>query len=234
MLTFLRKIRRSLVESRSARKYLIYAVGEIALVVVGILIALQINNWNEAQKDRVLEKVILQDLYEDLHQDSLFLSQLLFRYRQQITNYKLLDSSFQMPEIIQIPLKDSIILYNRLFNRPPSFRTFNGTYTSILMDGRSNLLKNKTLLEKIQYIYEFRIPAINSIYGDLKEKERIVISNRLHEIEEIIRKKGLEDADILVEMRYLYASIQAYCYNMMLLQEKIKEVLGLIRGELVE
>jgi len=57
MLTFLRKIRKSMIDSLPSRqaggavnKYLIYAIGEIALVVIGILIALQINNWNEKQK----------------------------------------------------------------------------------------------------------------------------------------------------------------------------------------
>ena len=62
MLTFLRKIKRSLVESGSARKYLLYAIGEITLVVIGILIALQINNWNEWRKDRKKEKEILTEL----------------------------------------------------------------------------------------------------------------------------------------------------------------------------
>ncbi len=52
MLTFLRKLRRSLIASGSARKYLLYAVGEVALVVIGILIALQINNWNEDRKSK--------------------------------------------------------------------------------------------------------------------------------------------------------------------------------------
>tara|TARA_Y100000385_G_C13099534_1_gene643585 strand:- start:2936 stop:3121 length:186 start_codon:yes stop_codon:yes gene_type:complete len=52
MLTLLRKIRKSLIDSGSSRKYLLYAIGEIALVVIGILIALQINNWNESRKDR--------------------------------------------------------------------------------------------------------------------------------------------------------------------------------------
>ena len=51
MLTFLRKIRRSLAESGSAGRYLIYALGEIALVVIGVLIALQINNWKEHWKE---------------------------------------------------------------------------------------------------------------------------------------------------------------------------------------
>ena len=52
MLTFFRKIRKAPLESGAASKYLLYAIGEIALVVIGILIALQINNWNEWRKDR--------------------------------------------------------------------------------------------------------------------------------------------------------------------------------------
>ncbi|MBK7873993.1 MAG: hypothetical protein IPJ74_26755 [Saprospiraceae bacterium] len=52
MLRFFRNIRRRLLDSGSLRKYLVYAVGEIILVVIGILIALQINNWNEGRKDR--------------------------------------------------------------------------------------------------------------------------------------------------------------------------------------
>jgi hypothetical protein len=46
-------------ESGNARRYTIYALGEIALVVIGILIALQINNWNTDNKDRLEERKIL-------------------------------------------------------------------------------------------------------------------------------------------------------------------------------
>jgi hypothetical protein len=66
MLTFFRKIRKSLIDGSSARKYLLYAIGEIALVVIGILIALQINNWNEWRNDRQSEKEILNDLIINL------------------------------------------------------------------------------------------------------------------------------------------------------------------------
>lgn len=47
MLTFFRKIRKALLDSGSLRKYLVYTIGEIALVVIGILIALEINNCPE-------------------------------------------------------------------------------------------------------------------------------------------------------------------------------------------
>ncbi|WP_104733867.1 DUF6090 family protein [Hanstruepera ponticola] len=52
MIKFFRKIRHKLLSRNKFSKYLIYAVGEIILVVIGILIALQINNWNEANKQQ--------------------------------------------------------------------------------------------------------------------------------------------------------------------------------------
>lgn len=69
MLSFLGKIRKSLIESGSARKYLLNAIGEIILVVIGILIALQINTWNEWWKDRKLEKATLQEIRFDLQRE---------------------------------------------------------------------------------------------------------------------------------------------------------------------
>ena len=50
MIKFFRKIRRKLLTENKISKYLLYAIGEIILVVIGILIALQVNNWNEDRK----------------------------------------------------------------------------------------------------------------------------------------------------------------------------------------
>lgn len=52
MATFFRKIRRALLSEGKTTQYFKYAIGEIVLVVIGILIALQINNWNQANKDK--------------------------------------------------------------------------------------------------------------------------------------------------------------------------------------
>jgi hypothetical protein len=71
MIKFFRKIRQKLLSEGKTGKYLKYAIGEIVLVVIGILIALQINNWNENNKQREKEKVILENLKTSLAEDIL-------------------------------------------------------------------------------------------------------------------------------------------------------------------
>lgn len=65
MISFFRKIRQNLLSKGKILSYFKYAVGEILLVVIGILIALQINNWNEKNKKEVLEQEALYNLKAD-------------------------------------------------------------------------------------------------------------------------------------------------------------------------
>lgn len=95
MLRFFRQIRKTLMEQNKVRSYLFYAIGEILLVVIGILIALQVNNWNEQRK----------------------LSQELDSYARAITldlenDISALDISIHQAKISQI-LLDSLISYSR-------------------------------------------------------------------------------------------------------------------------
>ena len=66
MINFFRNIRKKLADENKPIKYLRYAVGEIFLVVIGILIALQINNWNQNRIENQVEKRLLKELYENL------------------------------------------------------------------------------------------------------------------------------------------------------------------------
>lgn len=66
MIKIFRNIRRNLLAKGKTTKYLKYAIGEIFLVVIGILIALQINTWNENRKDSIEENAILENLLENL------------------------------------------------------------------------------------------------------------------------------------------------------------------------
>ena len=76
MIRFFRQIRQGLLTENRFRKYLLYAVGEILLVVIGILIALQINNWNEASKDRAFEKAMLLEVVRALEADMTYFARM--------------------------------------------------------------------------------------------------------------------------------------------------------------
>ena len=87
MIKFLRHIRYNLMEQNKTGKYLKYAIGEIVLVVIGILIALQINNWNENRKTHRKEVILAEQLLEDARADSVF-------FQSRITFQKKRDTLF--------------------------------------------------------------------------------------------------------------------------------------------
>jgi len=74
MIKFFRKIRQNLIMENKNSKYFKYAIGEIVLVVIGILIALQINNWNENRKVLKAQKNLLESFYDNLGVDSVQLA----------------------------------------------------------------------------------------------------------------------------------------------------------------
>ena len=89
MIKFFRKIRQNLVmENKTGKpaspagRYFKYAIGEIILVVIGILIALSINNWNDARKNRNYEQEILYLINQNLKNDSIALSIELYKSRE--------------------------------------------------------------------------------------------------------------------------------------------------------
>ena len=69
MIKFFRYIRQKLIAENKFSKYLLYAIGEVILVVIGILIALQINNWNQQRIDIDKERRLLLEIQENLNED---------------------------------------------------------------------------------------------------------------------------------------------------------------------
>ena len=69
MIKFFRRIRQQLLSQNRFSKYLLYAIGEIVLVVIGILIALQVNNWNETKKEQIKIRKYAESLIQDLEND---------------------------------------------------------------------------------------------------------------------------------------------------------------------
>jgi hypothetical protein len=86
MIKFFRKIRQNMLTENKVSKYLLYAIGEIVLVVIGILIALQINNWNENSKERDIEQEYLVSLMEEFNYNLLELDNMIHKNKNNADN----------------------------------------------------------------------------------------------------------------------------------------------------
>ena len=84
MINFFRKIRKKMADDNRPLKYFRYAIGEIVLVVIGILIALQINNWNEQRKSKELMLINIQSIKDDIKADKLLLNKIINSLNNQI------------------------------------------------------------------------------------------------------------------------------------------------------
>lgn len=151
MIKFFRSIRYSLVEKNKTSKYFKYAIGEIVLVVIGILIALQINNWNEIQKTRRWEDRFLIDLRNELKND---LAQLKFIYRIQSTKVNALKGVKELVKTKDVSNKlrtDSLYKISQGSN--PTFFPTTGVYDSGLSAGKIEHIKNDSLKYSIMNLY---------------------------------------------------------------------------------
>ena len=97
MIKFFRRIRQKLLTENKFSKYLLYAIGEIILVVIGILIALQINNWNEDRKAKNEEQRIIADLHTEFQNNYEALRIDIERLQ------RVVDSSRELLDLLQEP-----------------------------------------------------------------------------------------------------------------------------------
>ena len=143
MFQFFRKIRRSFINSNSVKKYSLYAIGEILLVVMGILIALQVNEWNQKRLDRIEEKTILLNLKEDFNKatDELkFLNSL----RNDIISAAKAITSIDVSRLDQYHTSYIDSLFSKTLYGP-TFNNKSGSLEVLLTSGKINLIKNQDL-----------------------------------------------------------------------------------------
>ncbi|NJN49877.1 MAG: hypothetical protein HC798_00155 [Polaribacter sp.] len=139
MINFFRKIRQKLLLDGKTRKYFTYAIGEIILVVIGILIALQINNWNENRKESIKEQVILKRLQKEFESNKEQLFQKIEIRKRVIKNSQ--DLLYYFDHSHQATL-DSIVKKLSKLITPTSFDPIQNDLVS---SGNIEILKNEKL-----------------------------------------------------------------------------------------
>lgn len=141
------------VRAGKTSKYLKYAIGEIVLVVIGILIALQINNWNDQRLNRELEANYYKRLIEDLNEDKALLTA-TFNYKMTVySNAKKAIQLFYNPKEYGLSPQDALIaLYQASQSQNPQSST--STYLEMLSSGKIDLIQNDTIKTSIIRYYE--------------------------------------------------------------------------------
>lgn len=185
MIPFFRKIRKRLADDNKPIKYLRYAIGEILLLVIGILIALQINNWNTHRKERVREKVFLEQLSADLQLSVVGIKKIKgFFDERAIASGKVVHAFYKPTQ--QNDFNPGI------FFIPWSHRRYIpvlGTAKALVNSGSIDLIRSHKLR--------------NAIVEYIEKTEALLID--VDRYEEAYYRRGIEDIDSQVELSSLRA-----------------------------
>jgi len=151
MIPFFKKIRQQILVENKTGKYLKYAFGEIVLVVLGILIALQINNWNEWRKERELEKEILIGLKETLESNIVIVEDRVEYFNTAWESGKIIMNAIDS----RLPNNDSLRFYfSRAVNGYGGADVISYVGYETLKNSGFGLIENKDLKEEILQLFE--------------------------------------------------------------------------------
>jgi hypothetical protein len=236
MIKFFRKIRRNLLSEGKTTKYFKYAIGEIVLVVIGILIALQINNWNENRKEIIREQVILKNLQKDYKTNILNVK---MAYDNMVAAY---EASTNLLEIIRadddINGTEIEQLLDDIINKTMSLDIITGSIDEMLNTGSINLIRDNTLKNQLSnwsyyqtdteddmviyrdYLFDFFIPSVTNkvlmrnmnvpeFFEDDLELKKIDKSNFKIDYNKTIRTVAFENEVYNNALNYMY-TINSY------------------------
>ena len=238
MIQFFRKIRQNLLSEGKTGKYLKYAIGEIVLVVIGILIALQVNTWNNNRQLRLSELETLSEIEVALNQDVSVLS----------TNIKNLETKIlQSREVIlhiekKLPYDKKLdgLFMNVYYHR--GYKTFNNSGFELLKERGFDIIQNNELRKRITKHYTTDLSDINGILTRIEQLGLIQADNIYDNFKLTIPgimiaydyEQLINDQKILGPFYHLELLNMTYQRNLTAFKEKTEDVLKMVKAELEE
>lgn len=219
MITLFRRIRQHLINSGSLSKYLLYALGEITLVVIGILIALQVNNWNENRKTAAEEQTILSQLLEDLEFAKIQSGEYIEREKEDIGRLlMLLGDEEAQQQIDEIPNPDRFF-YEALWNVSHDTPVII-SYEDLKNSGNSGKITNPTLRTRLS-VMELINQALAKMIDDRLSVHQIRIDNIVEQdanyLPMVAARRNLDNLDIG----------NPNDYTLLLQDQEVKNLLGM-------
>lgn len=184
MIKFFRIIRQKLLSDNKLSKYFVYAIGEIVLVVIGILIALKINNWNTIQQDRSTEKQNLISLKEEFLKNKARIQAIIDQNNQNISGAEKMIHSFNNSIKDTISEQTLAIYGSETFGQEINFEPETGVLTEIISSGQLKFILNNDLKHKLA--------GFSSKIDEIEQQEKEVLDYRIMAIKQMINEGNME------------------------------------------
>lgn len=193
MIKLFSKIRSRLLAEKRLSKYLIYALGEIVLVMVGILLALQFNNWNNEKEDQKKERWYLINLQEDLYYQQQDLKDLQAHYKECIQIGKSILSDYNKRQ--RFSDVDSLDAKLNELMITDNYPYVDNTYQELVSSGQLGLIKNKDLSTDIIDYYLFTKDSEIDIKNNIENVFYVIIYPVLNKLVQIELEADSLDED---------------------------------------
>ena len=228
-------------EKNKTGKYFKYAIGEIVLVVIGILIALSINNWNENRKSKIKAVTILEAIRSDMAKDLDIIEELTPYWGDEIMYFKKVFPSFNLKyykETASFTDFDTIsqVFYSTLFEYDAPFRSHISAFSAMISEGNSDLITNDTLYANIQRFYTFNAPTNENLFEILRQRS----SDLNYKYAHIMTYRPYKNINDLITNEYLLADLNIYFQSknfyywrtFIINKESLKDIIAQIDKEL--
>jgi len=177
MIRFFRNIRQNLLKGGKTLNYFKYAIGEIVLVMVGILLALQVNNWNQNRINKQNEKLILKELHKEFISNKIQLDTVLFYNQRSFQSVKYVRS--KLPINMEKINLDSLAYHLNYMGYNYTFNPSEGVTNALMNSSTFNLISNDELRnllirwdDVVTDYQEEEINAYNNYINHLKPFEK--------------------------------------------------------------
>ena len=170
MIKLFNKIRKQLLDENKTGKYLKYAIGEIILVMIGILLALQVNTWNNNRELKKEELQIMKSLHKEFSKNLVKFDE---KFEAHIKKKESVETIMSInPRAFST---DSLYALIRRVNNAPTFDPFQGIYKSIISSGKIELISNELLKGRVSGYQDLLMD-----YQDSEDAVVVFLTQNLH------------------------------------------------------
>lgn len=151
MAKIFRTLREKFIHNGKLSNYLAYAAGEILLVMIGILLAFEVNNWSDTRKERVLEQSYYCKINEDLIQDMIQMEKMILENNERIRQCNLLLHLLQQPGVSPVVILNAMV--GSISKTTFTFKANTSAFEDLKSSGNLRILKDLAIKDSLTQYY---------------------------------------------------------------------------------